>query len=174
MKQISITIALALLCTIANAQNIIGSHQVRVNDEESRGRFYWSFLENVDRGTVHSLICYKTLKVYEIWWHITIIMYLWCNLKQLICPDKHARQVARITSISYGIIQRVVTDQRTVPWSISVMIGSLDGSMISNIVANQKLMKGRQQLEFMAPQSGIYSIALVVNGCVYKQKVTIK
>ena len=33
MKQISITIALALLCTIANAQNIIGSHQVRVNDE---------------------------------------------------------------------------------------------------------------------------------------------
>lgn len=57
---------------------------------------------------------------------------------------------------------------------ISVMIGSLDGSMISNIVANQKLIKGRQQLEFMAPQSGIYSIALVVNGCVYKQKVTIK
>ncbi len=33
MKQISITIALALSCTIANAQNITGSHQVRVNDE---------------------------------------------------------------------------------------------------------------------------------------------
>ena len=33
MKQISITIALALLTTIANAQNITGSHQVRVNDE---------------------------------------------------------------------------------------------------------------------------------------------
>ena len=43
---------MALLCTIANAQNIIGSHQVRVNDEVkkqqveyvavegSRGRFY--------------------------------------------------------------------------------------------------------------------------------------
>ena len=33
MKQISITIALALLTTIANAQNIKGSHQVRANDE---------------------------------------------------------------------------------------------------------------------------------------------
>ena len=33
MKQISITIALALSCTIANAQNIKGSHQVRANDE---------------------------------------------------------------------------------------------------------------------------------------------
>ena len=33
MKQISIIIALALLTTIANAQNIKGSHQVRGNDE---------------------------------------------------------------------------------------------------------------------------------------------
>jgi hypothetical protein len=33
MKQISIIIALALLTTIANAQNISSSHQVRVNDE---------------------------------------------------------------------------------------------------------------------------------------------
>ena len=33
MKQISITIALALICTIANAQNIKGSHEVRANDE---------------------------------------------------------------------------------------------------------------------------------------------
>ena len=33
MKQISITIALALICTIVNAQNITVSHQVRVNDE---------------------------------------------------------------------------------------------------------------------------------------------
>ena len=33
MKQISIIIALALLTTIAKAQNIKGSHQVRVNDE---------------------------------------------------------------------------------------------------------------------------------------------
>ena len=33
MKQISIIIALALLTTIANAQNIKGSHEVRANDE---------------------------------------------------------------------------------------------------------------------------------------------
>ena len=49
MKQISITIALALICTIANAQNISSSHQVRANDEvkkhqveyaeQIRGRF---------------------------------------------------------------------------------------------------------------------------------------
>jgi hypothetical protein len=33
MKQILIIIALALLTTIANAQNISSSHQVRANDE---------------------------------------------------------------------------------------------------------------------------------------------
>jgi hypothetical protein len=33
MKQISIIIALALLTTFVNAQNIKGSHQVRGNDE---------------------------------------------------------------------------------------------------------------------------------------------
>lgn len=34
MKEYIVTIiALALICTIANAQNITGSHQVRVNDE---------------------------------------------------------------------------------------------------------------------------------------------
>lgn len=33
MKHILITIALALFATIANAQNITGSHQVRVDDE---------------------------------------------------------------------------------------------------------------------------------------------
>ena len=33
MKHTSITIALALFATIANAQNITGSHQVRVDDE---------------------------------------------------------------------------------------------------------------------------------------------
>ena len=37
MKQISIIIALALLTTIANAQNIKGSHQVRANDEVKKG-----------------------------------------------------------------------------------------------------------------------------------------
>ena len=33
MKQIAIIIALALFATLANAQNITGSHQVRVDDE---------------------------------------------------------------------------------------------------------------------------------------------
>ena len=33
MKQIAIIIALALFTTLANAQNITGSHQVRVDDE---------------------------------------------------------------------------------------------------------------------------------------------
>ena len=33
MKHILITIALALLTPLANAQNITGSHQVRVDDE---------------------------------------------------------------------------------------------------------------------------------------------
>ena len=70
MKEYIVTIiALALICTIVNAQNITVSHQVRVNDEvkkqqveyaavdstgqnmvwdlseeESRGRFYWSLV----------------------------------------------------------------------------------------------------------------------------------
>ena len=38
-------------------------------------------------------------------------------IKELCNQGAGFRQLARITGISYGIIQRVVTDQR-VPWSI--------------------------------------------------------
>ena len=38
-------------------------------------------------------------------------------IKELCDQGAGFRQLARITGISYGIIQRVVTDQRTVPWS---------------------------------------------------------
>ena len=55
MKQISITIALALLCTIANAQNIIGSHQVRVNDEVKKQQVEYAAVDSTGHGMVWDL-----------------------------------------------------------------------------------------------------------------------
>ena len=55
MKQISITIALALLCTIANAQNIIGSHQVRVNDEVKKQQVEYVAVDSTGQGMVWDL-----------------------------------------------------------------------------------------------------------------------
>ena len=55
MKQISITIALALLCTIANAQNIIGSHQVRVNDEVKKQQVEYAAVDSTGQGMVWDL-----------------------------------------------------------------------------------------------------------------------
>ena len=52
MKQISITIALALLCTIANAQNIIGSHQVRVNDEVKKQEVEYVAVDSTGQGII--------------------------------------------------------------------------------------------------------------------------
>ncbi|MBR3078804.1 MAG: hypothetical protein IKH01_03195 [Prevotella sp.] len=50
MKQISITIALALICTIVNAQNIIGSHQVRVNDEVKKQQVEYAVVDSTVRS----------------------------------------------------------------------------------------------------------------------------
>ena len=55
MKQISITIALALLTTIANAQNITGSHQVRVNAEVEAYQMQYSYDPSSYIGRTHSL-----------------------------------------------------------------------------------------------------------------------
>ena len=55
MKQISITIALALICTIANAQNITGSHQVRVNDEVKKQQVEYAAVESTGQGMVWDL-----------------------------------------------------------------------------------------------------------------------
>ena len=55
MKQISITIALALSCTFANAQNIIGSHQVRVNDEVKKQQVEYVAVDSTGQGMVWDL-----------------------------------------------------------------------------------------------------------------------
>ena len=55
MKQISITIALALSCTIANAQNITGSHQVRVNDEVKKQQVEYAAVDSTGQGMVWDL-----------------------------------------------------------------------------------------------------------------------
>ena len=51
MKQISITIALALLTTIANAQNITGSHQVRANDEVKKQQVEYAAVDSTGQKT---------------------------------------------------------------------------------------------------------------------------
>ena len=55
MKQISIIIALALLCTIANAQNITGSHQVRANDEVKKQQVEYAAVDSTGQGMVWDL-----------------------------------------------------------------------------------------------------------------------
>ena len=55
MKQISITIALALSCTIANAQNITGSHQVRVDDEVKKQQVEYAAVDSTGQGMVWDL-----------------------------------------------------------------------------------------------------------------------
>ena len=55
MKQISITISLALSCTIVNAQNIIGSHQVRVNDEVKKQQVEYVAVDSTGQDMVWDL-----------------------------------------------------------------------------------------------------------------------
>ena len=53
MKEYIVTIiALALLCTIANAQNIIGSHQVRVNDEVKKQQVEYAAVDSTGQGII--------------------------------------------------------------------------------------------------------------------------
>ena len=55
MKQISIIIALALLTTIANAQNISSSHQVRANDEVKKQQVEYAAVDSTGQGMVWDL-----------------------------------------------------------------------------------------------------------------------
>lgn len=55
MKQISIIIALALLTTIANAQNIKGSHEVRANDEVKKQQVEYAAVDSTGQGLVWDL-----------------------------------------------------------------------------------------------------------------------
>ena len=57
--------------------------------------------------------------------------------------------------------------------SVSVMLGSLDGSVMENVVTQRRLSAGRQQISTVVPRSGIYTIGVVINGSIYKKKVTI-
>ena len=46
---------MALLCTIANAQNIIGSHQVRVNDEVKKQQVEYAAVDSTGQDMVWDL-----------------------------------------------------------------------------------------------------------------------
>ena len=46
---------MALLCTIANAQNIIGSHQVRANDEVKKQQVEYAAVDSTGQGMVWDL-----------------------------------------------------------------------------------------------------------------------
>ena len=55
MKQMLTIIALALICTTANAQNITGSHQVRVNDEVKKQQVEYAAVDSTGQGMVWDL-----------------------------------------------------------------------------------------------------------------------
>ena len=46
---------MALLCTIANAQNIKGSHEVRVNDEVKKQQVEYAAVDSTGQGMVWDL-----------------------------------------------------------------------------------------------------------------------
>lgn len=68
MKQISIIIALALLTTIANAQNIKGSHEVRANDEVKK--------QQVENRSENRPLIYLILELIDTY-HYTNNMIYW-------------------------------------------------------------------------------------------------
>ena len=57
---------------------------------------------------------------------------------------------------------------------VSLLTGTIDGRNIRSIMANQKKDKGYYQVSTTVPSSGVYTIGLIVNGCVYKKKIIIK
>ena len=63
MKQIAIIIALALFATLANAQNITGSHQVRVDDEVKKQLVEYDDVDT--KGQDAALVCSVSGIVYR-------------------------------------------------------------------------------------------------------------
>ena len=55
MKNVVNIIALALICTIVNAQNITGSHQVRVNDEVKKQQVEYVAVDSTGQNMVWDL-----------------------------------------------------------------------------------------------------------------------
>lgn len=55
MKNVVNIIALALICTIANAQNIKGSHEVRANDEVKKQQVEYAAVDSTGQGMVWDL-----------------------------------------------------------------------------------------------------------------------
>ena len=55
MKNVVNIIALALSCTIANAQNIKGSHEVRANDEVKKQQVEYAAVDSTGQGMVWDL-----------------------------------------------------------------------------------------------------------------------
>lgn len=57
---------------------------------------------------------------------------------------------------------------------VSLMIGTVNGSRIRNLLNSERAIKGRKEVHLALPSSGVYIIGLIVNGCVYKKKVHVK
>lgn len=57
---------------------------------------------------------------------------------------------------------------------VTVMAGTVDGTIIHNVTNRQRLQKGCCSFSYQAPQAGQYAIGVTVNGAVYKKTIVVK
>lgn len=57
---------------------------------------------------------------------------------------------------------------------VSVMLGNLNGTMISDVVSLHRMSAGKQQISAVVSESGIYTVGIAINGSIYKKKVKIQ
>ena len=95
------------------------------------------------------------------------------------CMILHAQNYATLTQTGVNTTisgsKSITTFQVDVAdATVSLLTGTIDVRNIRSIMANQKKDKGYYQVSTTVPSSGVYTIGLIVNGCVYKKKIIIK
>lgn len=57
---------------------------------------------------------------------------------------------------------------------VAVIVGNIETRQLLNIINSKVLKAGHHNVTVTLPSSGVYSIGLTVNGCVYKKKIYVK
>lgn len=55
-----------------------------------------------------------------------------------------------------------------------LIVGNIETRQLLNIINSKVLKAGHHNVTVTLPSSGVYSIGLTVNGCVYKKKIYVK
>lgn len=90
--------------------------------------------------------------------------------------DNKYVSLSNIDLIETAVCERKLTIKFDLPTDayVSVLVGSLDGSMINSVLNHKKLSAGQQQTSLNLFQPGIYTVGVIINGSVYKKKINVK